>query len=616
MRAAGALVLATTLFCPPVFAQDGTGHDQDIDIELFRPYSDAMGYFTVPSSATLKHLQIGGSLWFGYENDPVVLVYDGLRTAPVNALVNGDDGDGVIDDRLFANAQVGIGLSRFFSFTVDVPLVLWQQGYDLNTVYNPTQEPTPLPVNGSGDVRLTPKVVALDLDRVPVGLSFFIPISLPTAAGTGFLGEDVVTVTPSAVLELADGSVRDGKYGFRMAGTAGLRARDAEEAGGVTFSSKVFVYGVGLGIRPVHAFEILGEFHGELGGTEPAARPAEVNAGIKIMPVDFVTINAGGGFGVLSGVGAPDYRVFGGITVAPNLDPCVLDRDKDGVVNCEDQCVDDPEDDDDFRDEDGCPEWDNDKDNIEDRDDSCPLDPEDYDRYRDRDGCPDPDNDKDQILDEDDQCPDEPEIVNGYLDEDGCPDDKPIEDTDGDGYKDDVDRCTLDPEDFDDFEDEDGCPEPDNDGDTFLDPVDRCPLEREIFNGVEDDDGCPDEGRVVVEASSIRILDKIYFEFNKAQIRPVSFSLLDEIAAVINLHPELLKIRIEGHTDDVGNDVYNLKLSQQRADAVREALIERGIAPERLDAVGFGEMRPLESNETEDGRAINRRVEFIIVDRR
>lgn len=614
MRGARALIMTAMLAGSRAHAQDG-GHDQDIDIELFRPYADAYGYFAVPSSATLKHLQIGGSLWVGYANDPMVLVFEGARTAPVNALVTGDDGDGIIDDRVHANAQVGIGLSRFFSFTVDVPLVLWQEGYDLNTVYNPTQEPTPLPLNGSGDVRLTPKVVALDLDRVPVGLAFFIPIGLPTAAGTGFLGEDVVTVTPSAVLEVADGSVRDGKYGFRLAGTAGLRARDAAEAGGISFSSKVFVYGVGLGIRPTDPFEILAELQGEVAGTEAAARPAEVNAGFKIMPSDVVTINAGAGFGVLSGVGAPDYRVFGGITVAPNLDPCVLDRDKDGVVNCEDQCMEEAEDDDDFRDQDGCPEDDNDNDDILDDDDQCPVDPEDHDGYRDRDGCPDPDNDKDTILDEDDQCPDDPEIVNDYLDEDGCPDDKPIEDTDGDGYKDDVDRCTVDPEDFDDFEDEDGCPEDDNDGDGFLDADDQCPLEREITNGVDDDDGCPDEGRVVLEASQIRILDKIYFEFNKAIIRPVSYSLLDEIAAVINLHPELLKIRIEGHTDDVGNDVYNLKLSQQRADAVRAALAERGVDPGRLDAVGFGEMRALDTNETEEGRAINRRVEFIIVDR-
>jgi len=90
---------------------------------------------------------------------------------------------------------------------------------------------------------------------------------------------------------------------------------------------------------------------------------------------------------------------------------------------------------------------------------------------------------------------------------------------------------------------------------------------------------------------------------------------LDEIAATIAAHPEILMIRIEGHTDDVGADVTNLKLSQSRADAVKKALVFRGIAENRLDAVGFGEMRPISSNASDDGRAENRRVEFIIVDR-
>ena len=608
-----ALVLALAL-SGSASAQDG-GAAQDVDISLFRPQADVYGYFSVPSSATLKHLQIGGSLWVNYANDPVVLVYDGLRVSPANAIVTGDDGDGIVDDRLSGNIQVGMGLSRFFSFTLDLPLVLWQDGYDLNTVYNPTLEPDPIAANGAGDLRFTPKVVALDLDRVPVGLAFFVPVSFPSGSSTSFIGEDAVTVAPSVVFEVADGSVHEEKYGFRMALHAGLLARDDNSIGGVELSSRVFLYGVGIGLKPADPVEIVAEFHGELAGAEAAERPAEVNAGLKIFPNSVVVINLGGGLGVLSGVGAPDYRIFGGISVAPNLDPCVLDKDKDGVVNCEDRCLEDAEDNDDFRDDDGCPEDDNDNDQILDEDDTCPLDPEDFDSYRDRDGCPDPDNDKDGIADEDDQCPDDPEVVNDSLDDDGCPDERPIEDTDGDGYKDDVDRCTLDPEDFDDFQDDDGCPEPDNDGDSILDPVDQCPNEREVFNGVLDDDGCPDEGRVVIEASSIRILDLIYFEFNKAIIRPVSFTLLDEIAAVILQHPELLKIRIEGHTDDVGNDVYNLKLSQQRAESVRAALIERGVAPERLDAVGFGEMRPIAGNDTEEGRATNRRVEFIIVDR-
>ena len=111
------------------------------------------------------------------------------------------------------------------------------------------------------------------------------------------------------------------------------------------------------------------------------------------------------------------------------------------------------------------------------------------------------------------------------------------------------------------------------------------------------------------------IKEKIFFDFGKATIQQRSYSLLDEIASVIEAHPELKVIRVEGHTDNVGSDVANLKLSQARAESVKKALMQRGIAANRLDAAGFGEMRPISTNETEDGRAMNRRVEFIIVER-
>ena len=205
------------------------------------------------------------------------------------------------------------------------------------------------------------------------------------------------------------------------------------------------------------------------------------------------------------------------------------------------------------------------------------------------------------------RCPANPETVNGYQDEDGCPDEKPVDDTDGDGYKDDVDRCPYDAEDFDNYEDADGCPEPDNDTDGILDVDDACPLEREIYNGVDDEDGCPDEGRVVVESSQIKILEKIYFDFNQATIQTRSFSLLDEIAATIVAHPSLLKIRVEGHTDNVGGDETNRNLSQERALAVMNYLIASGVEANRLDARGFGEDYPIDSNETDEVERITAR---------
>ena len=277
-------------------------------------------------------------------------------------------------------------------------------------------------------------------------------------------------------------------------------------------------------------------------------------------------------------------------------------------------CINIPEDRDGFEDDDGCPEEDNDGDGLTDLLDRCPNDRMTVLRmvtaartWIIRDG----------FLDVEDRCPDEPENLNNYQDEDGCPDAKPIADTDGDRLTDDVDRCPYDAEDYDTFEDEDGCPELDNDFDGVPDTLDECPFEKETHNGIEDEDGCPDEApkRVIIEKSRIKITDKNFFETGSSEIKVISFELLNEIADVLIEHTELQKIRVEGHTDNVGDDLYNLKLSQARAESVVAFLVKAGVENERLDPAGFGESRPVSSNETVEGRSTNRRVEFLIVER-
>jgi outer membrane protein OmpA-like peptidoglycan-associated protein len=121
--------------------------------------------------------------------------------------------------------------------------------------------------------------------------------------------------------------------------------------------------------------------------------------------------------------------------------------------------------------------------------------------------------------------------------------------------------------------------------------------------------------RVEVRDNKIEIREKIQFEYNKAEIKEVSFDLLDEIAKVIKENPQIKKIQIEGHASSDGNDAYNLALSDRRAKAVRQHLIEKGGIPaETLVAKGFGETKPIADNETEEGREKNRRVEFNIIE--
>ena len=124
----------------------------------------------------------------------------------------------------------------------------------------------------------------------------------------------------------------------------------------------------------------------------------------------------------------------------------------------------------------------------------------------------------------------------------------------------------------------------------------------------------PAPKRVELTQDQIVIHDKIQFETNKAVIKPESFGLMDEITAAVRDAPQIKKLSIEGHTDDVGSDKYNQKLSDQRAASVKAYLVEHGIDAGRLASKGWGESKPIADNKTEEGKEQNRRVEFIIAE--
>jgi OmpA-OmpF porin, OOP family len=155
----------------------------------------------------------------------------------------------------------------------------------------------------------------------------------------------------------------------------------------------------------------------------------------------------------------------------------------------------------------------------------------------------------------------------------------------------------------------DGCP--DRDADTIPDPQDRCPDEP----GPATNEGCPVLGEPLIEVETDRLSmrDAINFDTGRDTIRPESNRVLDAIAGVLTMHPELRRVRVEGHTDDVGAAAYNRDLSQRRAQSVVRALVARGISKDRLIAQGYGFDRPVASNATALGRAKNRRVEFTIL---
>ena len=253
-----------------------------------------------------------------------------------------------------------------------------------------------------------------------------------------------------------------------------------------------------------------------------------------------------------------------------------------------------------------CAIGDRDGDGYPDNTDKCPDDPENFNGYQDEDGCPDdPDTDGDGIPDSEDSCVLEPEDQDSYLDADGCPD----IDNDLDGILDVKDQCPNDPEDPDGYQDEDGCPDPDNDGDTVPDLKDQCP--NVIGSTDEEPLGCPKKPPLVmISDCEVKITQQIHFEYDKWNIRPDSYPVLDAVAEMLEKNPDI-KIEVQGHTDNRGSAEYNKPLSEKRAASVVKYLTSHGIDPDRLTSHGYWFSRPIVPNDSPQNMALNRRVQFV-----
>ncbi|HVU01994.1 MAG TPA: hypothetical protein VHE30_09590 [Polyangiaceae bacterium] len=314
---------------------------------------------------------------------------------------------------------------------------------------------------------------------VGVGAFFQGPVGHAMASGK-YIGDS------SPVIGLR--GIFDGKQGpFSVGGNLAGLYRGKSRVGSTELGSE-FRYGVAGGFEASPVVRvILDGFGSTKFSAKNGTNTLEIDGGVHVTPLASpITVLAGGGAGVIEGVGVPKFRAFLGVSYTAEA----RDRDGDGIVDNADQCPTEAEDVDGYEDTDGCPDRDNDGDTIQDKDDKCPMQAEDPDGFQDTDGCPDPDNDNDGVDDSHDQCPDKAETKNGFKDDDGCPDEP---DKDGDGVPDAKDQCPDQAEDTDGFQDTDGCPDPDNDGDGINDEDDECVDEPETKNGVKDEDGCPDD---------------------------------------------------------------------------------------------------------------------------
>lgn len=261
------------------------------------------------------------------------------------------------------------------------------------------------------------------------------------------------------------------------------------------------------------------------------------------------------------------------------------DTDLDGIKDLDDKCPEKPG----LPEYEGCP--DTDSDGLPDHEDGCPETPGPVDNN----GCPYGDKDGDGVLDKDDSCIDTP----GPAENKGCP----YADLDGDGVLDKDDACIDTPGPV----ENNGCPFSDLDGDGVLDKDDRCPQ----TPGPVTNQGCPEIKEEEQEVLNTAF-ENLEFETGKDVIKERSFSSLNDLADLL-VKKEDWKIQISGHTDNVGNDAANMKLSEKRAKAVANYLESRGVQRDRMIVQWFGETQPIEDNSTAEGRARNRRVEMEVV---
>lgn len=584
--AASVLSLASTAQAEPGPHPDA--FNASVDANPFRPDIGGHGVTSTGSAEILPHMDIAGQVIFHQLSRPLVVV-DEFDATMLRSLVG---------NRQQMDLSGVIGILDRFEAGLTLPIVMHQLGE-----YAGQKLEAP-PSAGLGNAVLHLKGQVLSPSDAPLGLAFSMPVTLPTGNSNAYMGYRGLGVEPRVTASRRLGPVRG-------AGAIGYLVQPKTEIFNVVDDDKL-TYRFAAAFSPTkESWEVALEYAGAARAGALFESPDEttgelIAAGMYQYRNKF-NFFGGVGTAVQAGIGTPTYRMYLGVAYQGVSNP---DLDRDGIPISVDVCPNDPEDLDGFEDADGCPDTDNDKDHIADADDGCPDDPEDMDGYLDEDGCPEWDNDGDGFADDEDECPLDSEDYDTHLDTDGCSD----PDNDADGVVDDNDSCPDEAEDIDRFQDDDGCPDNDNDEDTFVDAVDECPNRPEDFNGISDDDGCPDASLIRVTRDAIVINDVIRFMTSRATLLPESFPILNQVAKVLVDHPEILRVEVEGHADSDGSDEHNFKLSRERSKSVRYYLVDRGVSEDRLTAKGYGEANPIDTNRTDTGRALNRRVEFRILE--
>ncbi|APR82013.1 outer membrane protein OmpA [Minicystis rosea] len=561
-------------------------------IERFTPAPAGDAMFGVPSPAVGGHLVPRAAAIFDFAYKPLSIQDEtGARHS-------------IVSRQAFLHVAVSFALWDRLLLSVDMPFALLQAG-DSPTVAGRTFASPSGPQVGDLRLGARARLYGDYWDAFQIGVGGYVWV--PTAPQGSYAGDGAVRGQPQLLLGgRIPHFVWNVAVGTTLRGSEHPHTFDAGAGAALVLGDNSF-FQIGPELTVSAPFTKDRSFStptAVITTASPAA--AELLIGAKIRPIPVLVIGAGAGPGLSQGYGTPIAVAVASIGYEP-LPPRADDRDADGIPDKEDACPDvkgvknpDPK-------KNGCPP-DRDGDGVPDLEDACPDVPGVASSDPKKNGCP-PDRDGDGIPDDVDACPDQKGVASSDPKKNGCPPDR-----DGDGIPDEVDACpdvpgvaSSDPK-------KNGCPA-DRDEDGIADAVDACPDQKGSSDPDPKKHGCP---HVVVTKKEIVITRQVHFLFGKSQISqtvdPVSDGLLTEVRDAIQTHPEMKHIEVQGHADTVGGEEYNQSLSQARADAVRHWLIRRGIPATKLTAKGYGSKVPLATNDTPEGRAENRRVEFKIIE--
>lgn len=539
------------------------------DVRRFSPTPTLSPYVNLDGSGTLGSGRVGARLLSVVEQRPLVFARDGDRTLDIVSI------------RLGIDAALAVGLTNWLDVGVGLPFVLLQDGRQVAADASLASTALADPSLGA-KLRLMPTTDG-------VGLALRVGATLPLGDPQALTGEPGATGSAVLVLELPLSSR------FDIVLDGGYRLREETRLGDIALDDEL-LFGLGASWRATPDFALALEFGGATGASDPFGveqqTPGELDLMARVRIADGLAAVAGAGMGLLPGYGSPMFRAVLGLQFAPRNH----DFDGDGLADSRDDCIETPG----VALERGCPAPARAVAATEEQ-------------------APSRDQDRDDIIDALDQCPYLPEDRDGFRDDDGCPD----ADNDLDLLADGFDADPLGPEDWDGFDDGDGIPDPDNDRDGVADARDRCPLEK---GGA---DGCPasllpesptaggDGLAEGVGADAPLVLGRtlhparpIIFEFARPELSAEAEPLVDGLAGYLIDHPELDRVEVGVHVDAMGSRRWKHWLSRARAEAVVQALIERGVPATRIFPRGYGPEVPVDSNRTKAGRFNNRRVEL------